>query len=292
MTNKIVIPPATDSGDSGRGASYWLSFLGCPQRYVFDKATGSASESARVGQLFHKLLELYYQGQLQDVVLEYKQGPADPDWVEAQRLFAAYRMWFPRDEFVIKGCETPLEAGCEVDHETATTAEIEKVRACVERYGVPIFTGRADMLVDVTEAQVPVLEASRKLHLEPGPYLLDTKTKKATSQAWPFEYGGSLQFHAYMMMLEEMGTPVKGCIVNIVVRHKGLTKDKSSFTMLVPPPTDYHRRYVKSTLAKALKMRDTFGADRNPHECFAYMKVCPHLESGLCDRTPNANPVL
>ncbi|MGH7869049.1 MAG: hypothetical protein ACREP9_15780, partial [Candidatus Dormibacteraceae bacterium] len=161
--NSIVIP-ATDSGDSGRGTSYWLSFLGCAQRYVFDKETGESGEAARVGALFHKLLELYYQGQLENVTLEYSQGPLDPDWTEALRLFAFYRTIYPPDEWGVVACETPLRSTDE------------------SLFGVDEFTGRADMIIDVRPEHVQRVWDTRQLGLEPGLYLVDTKTKKQTSQ--------------------------------------------------------------------------------------------------------------
>jgi hypothetical protein len=253
-----------------------MSFLGCPHRYVLDKQSGGGNESAKVGILFHKLAELYYTGRLGSVALAYEAGPNDPDWLEALRLFSAYRKRYPANEWEVDGCEIPLKAENEI------------------RYGVPEFTGRADMCVSVGPEHVERLRRTRQLDLAPGRYLIDHKVKGQRSETISIEY--ELQFNAYMMLLEEMGKPVLGTIANVIIRHKEMDMTrgkpdpgKSFMSLFTPPPTDAKRQYVKSSLAKALAMRDTFGTDKNPRDCFSYMKICPHLESGICDRTPSGN---
>ncbi len=271
MSSLLVIPDANaKGGGSGRGVSYWTSFLGCHEEYKLNQEGEGSSEAARVGTLFHKLCELYYNGTMEGAALQYAPGPQDADWLEAQRLFGAYRSIYPRDEFAgVVANELPLLA------------------TDLSKYGVDQLTGRADMVVDVAEENCARINQTRKLDLTPGRYLVDFKTKGQKKESLELEYQGSLQFHSYMMMLEDMGMPVKGCFASVIIRHKKLEREKSFWSIYVPAPSEQDRIRVKNTLAKCMKMRDTFGieSNKNPDVCFTY-KACPHLLSGRCDRTP------
>lgn len=267
----IVIPSAGMSGGSPRGLSYWLSFLGCRRKKNLEEGYYDATKSAaNVGTLFHKMLELYYSGELENTVLEYQEGAEDPDWQETLRLFKEYRTRFPADEFGnVVGCETPIE------------------QTYSGLFGVAPVSGRIDMVVDVTEEAIETLKKSRPGmgELEPGIYLLDTKTKGKKSAHLPMQMESSLQFSAYQMMWNEAhpDTPCKGMIANVVIRHKRLV-DSSFMSILVGPPTEVQKEVVRSTLKLCEQIKDQIGEDFcNTTQCFQF-GICPFLQNGMCMR--------
>jgi len=267
----MVIPSAGMGGGSPHGLSYWLSFLGCRRKKNLEEGFYDPTKSAaNVGTLFHKMLELYYSGDLKNVALEYQEGPEDPDWQETLRLFEEYRSRFPAGEFgKVIGCEYTIEAEKE------------------EIFGIPKLTGRIDMVVRITEDAIKTLQKSRPGmgELEPGVYLLDTKTKGKKSAHLPLMMESSLQFTAYQMIWNHLNptTPCKGMIANVVIRHKRLV-DSSFMSILVGPPTDVQKEVVKSTLALCKKIKTEIGEDFvNTTQCFQF-GVCPFLENGMCMR--------
>lgn len=294
----LMVIPAKDEKMVGcfKGLSYWLSWLRCRRRYDIDRMSGQAfsGDDATVGKLFHKLLEIYYKGDFDKVVLSYEK-PTDPNWLEATRLFSAYRELFPATEFgKVVACEIISNHGARGWENPAnrTTEDVEKSRECMEIFGVPELGGIIDMVVDIDEAALEVLKASRMFHdgLEPGRYLLDTKTKKQRATNMEIQFLRDLQFQTYMVMAERDPSlgPVKGMIANAVIRHTKLEDKKSFVSTVVPPPAAYHREFVKKTLTKAYRMRedslrhgDTSPA--NPEWCSIY-GGCPHQDNGLCDR--------
>lgn len=270
---KIVIPSGS-GGHSGYGISFWLSYLKCRRRTrLSDKYGGDSSEPATIGTLFHKLLEEYYNGNLENrnVVIEHQDGE-NPEFTEALRIFQEYRARFPSSCFGrVEGAEMALEVSGQ---------------EALDLFGVPRLTARCDLVVYVDELAVRTIKATRNLTLEPGYYIVDAKTKKAKSKDFAIFFNNSLQFYAYQMMWNHLypDKPIKGMIADIVVRHKKMTDD-SFMCHLVGPPTPQQMDVVFSTLSQCYAIRQSQGEDFcNITQCFAFTGGCPHLLTGVCDR--------
>lgn len=267
-----ISPPDIDGpGGSGQGWSYWSSFLGCPRRYALDQKSKAATDSkalATIGTYFHWLLEQYYQGVMavnDEVAYE---RPADNSaWNEALRMFFAYQQEFPYDEFEVIGCEVEIEAASE------------------DIVGIAPFTGRIDMVVRVREDQIDQIYKTRGILLEPGVYLLDTKTT-SKQMSYEFEFWqSSIQLNAYMLVWDALhpNDKVKGTIVNVVQRNKKVIYRSH----LIFPPEKDMKALVFQTLRRCQDLRDFNGEYTNVSRCYDYFKPCPHLVSGACDRGAN-----
>jgi hypothetical protein len=278
-----------------RGLSYWRSWLKCHKQYVLDKQNQESTNSAAgVGVYFHKILEYYYQGKLENVALD--ADPSNYTWNEALRLFSSYRLLFPPNEFTrVVACEHIINAGVTEKHSLPSswdTEQVTKSRRCKEKFGVPELGGIVDMVVDIEEPHLSVLKRTRVFSesMEPGRYLLDTKTKTKRHSDMELRFFRDIQFATYMMLAEddpEIG-PVKGMIASAIIRHVKLEDKKSFVSTVVPPPTDDMRDFVKSTLTRCFEMReDSFRRGRevpaNSEFCEMY-DGCPHLANGTCDR--------
>lgn len=275
----LKVIPSNSGGGSSYGLSFYFSFLGCRRQQLLDKEHGSG-DAAGIGTLFHLLKEHYYRGELEDgVVLEYQEGPEDFRWQEALRMFEAYRARYPHDEFTkVVGVEVDLGYGS--DDENSVAAR----EACLERYGVPVITGRADMVIYVDE-ECAAKHAETGLPLTEGYYILDTKTKKSLRRDMAFKFQHSFQAILYQDLWNLMNpdSPVQGMIFDVAARHVNL-KDSSFLRILVPPPVPDDLRMLKNLLARAEECRLQFGPDAvNPLECFRF-GACRHLMSGACQR--------
>lgn len=285
---RILIPSANDDeGGSGWGISYWTSWLKCPRKFYLNQLHNSNTEGTAVGTLFHKLLEIYYQRQHDDFVLEYAEGDEDKAWKEALRLFAAYRDLYPPTELgKVLGAEVPLEA-----------------KNPEEDYGgVPKLTGKVDMLIELDEDAVEQLMDTRP-HLgwmEPGFYLVDHKTSKSRSSTLREEVTHSFQFTLYQLLYEEAyGERPAGLIANYVFKHVNLDPGKSFRSYYVPFPDEEKKETLNATLSKCAERyrnyRGTSGSSErterdpsspppaNPVWCFNY-GACAHLRvfGGSC----------
>lgn len=295
----LVLPakePRKTAAEGGcfHGLSSWSSWQKCRRRYDLDKETGIRGADAEIGTLFHRLLEIYYLGKFDQYVISYH-NDQDPYWLEACRLFTAYRELFPANEFgKVIACERIINFGTYnwQDRDKMTTEDIEKARECERIFGVPELGGIIDMIVDIDADSLEVLKKSRMFHdgLEPGCYLLDTKTKKQRATDMEIQFFRALQFQLYMMLAETDPTlpPVKGFIANAVIRHKKLEDKKSFVSTIVPPPAEYHRKFVKNNLTRMYRMRqDAIRAgDPSPANiewCESYAG-CPYVNNGMCDR--------
>jgi len=281
----IQIFPTGSGGASPSGLSYWNQFQsGCPHQRKLDKECEDALKALQIvteddeaaavdiGAAFHKILEHYYGGTFDTVAFD----STNPAVGEALRLFAGYRERFPREEF-------GKVVGCEVDFAFLESDNYSPV-------GVRPFTGRIDMVVEVGVENLPALNDFSKRNLglpKGGVYLMDTKTMGARRRNLEIEYQNSLQFHAYQMCWNTLhaDTPALGMIVNGVVRHKRLT-DSSFFSVFVPPPTPAQQEAVRQHLQLAQRLRDAMGEDyKNRNYCFSWGRVCPHFQTGACDRS-------
>lgn len=293
-----------------RGLSYYDSWLKCRRQKILDGLKGGfASTDAAIGGIFHKLVEIYYLGEFDKYVIDCT-DPKNPDWIEAVRLFAAYRKLFPPTEFTrVVACEQVANLGAREKDEprflpgigmhsglsefqAASTEWVLARRACQDKFGVPELGVIIDNVVDLDEECIKTLAVTRQLPptLEPGRYLLDTKTKKQRDPNMETVALRLVQFKLYMMAAEDVPSigPVKGLITNFVVRHKELEPKKSFVSTFVPPITEADRIFVKSYLTKC-RERSEYHLARgekdpaNPALCQLYAG-CPHLESGECNR--------
>jgi len=281
---KLVVFPSDTGGPSPHGLSYWNQFQsGCPHARQLDiqyaeilKAQQVTSEdddaqAVDIGAAFHKILEHYYGGTLDNVAF----NTDLPSVVEALRLFAGYRERFPPTEF-------GRVVGCEVDFLFSESDSYSP-------FGIKPFSGRIDMVVEPDEIACARLGDFNKRNLAlpgPGVYLLDTKTMGAKRKNLDWEYNNSMQFHAYMMAWNTLhsDTPCRGFIVNGVVRHKQL-KDASFFSKFIPPPTPEQQQAVRAHLQFAQILRNAHGDDfKNRTQCFSWGRICPHFTSGACKR--------
>jgi hypothetical protein len=267
----------------------------CHRQYLLDKEDQEASSSAAsVGTYFHKIMEYYYQGKLDGVALDANTA-GNYAWQEALRLFAGYRLLFPPDEFTrVVACEHIINAGVSEKHTLRSSWSTELVlrsRLCQDKFGVPELGGIVDMIVDIEEPQLSRLKEARVFSesMEPGRYLLDTKTKKQRNEGMEVRFLRDIQFATYMMLAEDDPTvgPVKGLIASVVIRHKKLEDKKSFFSTVVPPLCETNRDFVKKTLTKCHEMRDYQRSKGNESPansewCDMY-DGCRHLRT--CDRT-------
>lgn len=256
MSNLVVIP-SSEPGGSEHGLSTRLSYLGCRRKTLYDQSKGS-SGAAKVGVIFHKMLEIYYSKKMKDVVFKYQEGVEDPDYAEALRLFNAYRENFPPTELgKVLGCEVLVET----DDPTVV--------------GVAPYTGRIDMVVELDQEACDQLLETRKLSVNPGVYLMDTKTTSRMNKNLPLKYEHSLQVAAYQVLWNHLNpdTPCLGMIMNVVVRNKKPT----FFSTVVGYPPEHQRDVLAATLQECDRIKEQRGEDFvDITECFSF-GTCPHL---------------
>lgn len=294
MSKRILIPKPDAEGGSGKGCSYWTSFLECPRAYQLDRRAersslpvindgpapvGSsggypAGYDSSVGSLVHKLLEIYYTNSQEDYVLEFIDGPENPAWEEALKIFSAYRDLYP-----------PTELGEVIAAEQLFRSTNQDL------FGVPEFTGKLDLIVKIDDEAAEILMDTRPWlgFLDPGIYIVDHKTKKQKKKTLRSEARWSLQFTAYQMLYQERfpDLPLQGLIGNYIFRHKEPTPDRSYKSFWFPPPDKRRQRWAKRILSKCYQMKQQFGEDyANPAWCFIYYGCDHHKErGGPCDGT-------
>ena len=272
-----------EHGHSGRGLSWWSSFTNCPRRENLNNQLGLSQEESDiltptgVGSVFHKILEYYYRGELDKIAWDLD----NPNVVEALRLFGGYKLRFRPDEFgeVI---------GCEMD---AVSGELSNAPTLSGPLGVQPFSARFDMVVCVDDKALASLSGPpRYLPLmEPGVYIIDTKTMGLRPSDIDQKLRMRLQFTAYQMLwnnsqelIEKYG-PCKGFIANCVVKHKML-HDGSFFSVYCTPPSADQQQAVRSYLQYCFALREAHGENfANASRCDTY-GICPHYTSGLCKR--------
>lgn len=279
-TSNLVIIPDWKSDSSPTGLSFYSRAQGgCPYRAVLDKKykdllhemeleSGEAT-ALSIGSAFHKILEHYYKGTLDSVAFD----SDNPSVAEALRLFGGYRARFPREEF-----------GGVVGAEVEFSLLGDDAR---NLFGVDAFTGRIDLVVEVTEANIERLESfeGRNLSgLRPGLYALDHKTMKQRCE--PAKWHNDFQFHAYPIAWNFLypNRPILGMIANCVVRHKTLS-DNSYFSTMVPLATPTQHAALKAHLSDSEQIYQLRGREfKNRTACFNYNQTCPHFTTGACDR--------
>lgn len=319
MEPLVIIPSAAESMSSGSGISYWMDFYECPRRTRLDKEYGDnwgvdeegeqKLDLAKVGVLVHKLMEFYYQGMLTEgVAFEYVDGNTDPEWVEALRLFQAYRKIYPPNEWEVVSTEQPIAFGdplmkgaswisplAQLAPEVVDNLGPQALDAIAE-VGVPYLTGRYDMIVRVSEEHVAVLKESRKITLQPGIYIVDTKTKSQKGATMTSDFLESVQFHTYMKLFKilhpDLYPELQGTLANVLIRYQELDMEKRAkkkwsspfHTIFIPRSNFFKEEMVRGVLNEAWRRRTLLGADHtNAKMCQGYGRECPHLNV-LCPR--------
>lgn len=291
LTKPLVVIPEWKSESSPHGNSYWSQFqAGCPHQRVLNKRYADLlrdmeldedeASATAIGSAFHKILEHYYRGTLDEVAFDSDNAAV----AEALRIFGSYRLRFPVQEFGdVVGTEYSFGFDTPAEGSPAPYSPV----------GVTPFTGRIDMVVNVTnDAHIEWLQSPNGRNLpvsKKGIYLLDHKTMGQRRQTIEMEFMNSFQFHAYMMCWDvlygETQGYCNGMIANCVVRHKTMN-ERSFFSVFVPPPTPAQQQAVRSHFQMAKSLQETYGDDyKNRSYCFSWGKVCPHFRSGACDRT-------
>lgn len=276
-----VIIPDWKSGPSSNGNSYWDRFQsGCPHQAGLDKQYADAlrelaieadlPEATDVGSAFHKILEHYYRGTLSQVAFDDSIHYVK----EALRLFKTYRSRFPPDEF-------GKVVGSEIEFSLPESLALDLV-------GVPAFTGRIDLVVEVTQEAVEGLRRMEGRNLvslvTPGIYLIDHKTMKRHDRDVEKKFYHGFQFHVYQAAWNALypDRPALGAIANCITR----TLLPETFSVFVPPPTPVQCAAFKAHYAKSYALKQFFGDDfKNRSKCFDWNKTCAHFNSGACDRS-------
>lgn len=237
---------------------------------MLDTEHGSGSSfAADTGSVIHKLLELYYGKQLSSVILPVSDMP-DPDDVvqEALRIFSVYTKYYRADEWNVVGVEIALPGDSQANRQLME-----------ETIGVSPFTCRIDAVVDITEeqAQAPHFVA---LGVSAGRYIVDHKTTKYADSDAILTYATKVQFAVYQWMYATVfpEVPVKGLIVNRIVRHKNLV-DKSFQRFLINPPTDYQKSLVTAHLQEKQRFLATGAPNLDACDDWG---GCKHRKTGAC----------
>lgn len=174
-----------------------------------EEADLERKEDRDVGRVFHRVMQSYHKGESLPILPA--TGTADASTTEALRLYSAYRS-------VIE----PKFFGRVVDTEIEVPGNTEQAERILKFFGAPV-TGRLDMLVEMSQADVDRLSALGIQYLVPGIWIVDHKTKKKS----PTDNGSTnlygIQAPLYIVALRCLGIDCKGFIANMIVRHKELT---------------------------------------------------------------------
>lgn len=290
MSNELLqILTDVPSTSSGSGCSYYSTR--CARQVVLDKIQPRESSfKARVGTVFHKICELYYSGALQNVVLPIDDNADfDSDAVqEAMRVFAAYCMYFPQNEFTILANEQLFPRPVIYTSGEGTTYNLDaEVMARVA--GVDPFSMRLDMVVEVNETQSKGFHERRGMEITPGRYIYDFKTASQKDSNVVWKYNEGPQFIMYPAIYNALfpATPVLGTIVGQIIRHSDLhQREKNGLlrsfpTHVVPLPSG--NKVLAYQMHFARKLIELQSGLPNLDACFDW-GVCGHLTSGLCTR--------
>lgn len=281
------------SSGSGSGCSHYMNQ--CAARVVLDKLYGGGSSfESEVGTLVHKLMELHYTGELAGVAIpldDLANFEADPVQ-EALRVYSAYSRYFPMGEFEVLACELQVP---EVD-----TAQGLLQKEFLANYLVDPFTFRPDMLVRFDAIGAERWNDLRGQEIIPGVYLIDHKTHKKAESDVVRSYTMAPQVPLYSRIFNELSKAglmcvngealpeCQGLIINNMVRHSEMTPvatprraaSFSTFMLGVGGDNDIkvYKQYFNDQKAYFATGKP------NPAVCRSFGRVCPHYETGRCDR--------
>lgn len=286
-----IIYPLT-SGGSGRGMSFYLSYMGCPRRTALDLQYPSEQRVAGatgVGTFFHAFQDIWHNqkvgdphlslGDVEFTGLEYD----DRALVEGYRLHSWYRDRFPRDAF-----------GTVMFSERRFPGNDEQAQALVKAVmgNLPIgqgsteeepkFTTQFDLTTVASEETVRQwADWGWTYEAKPGWYLVDWKSAAAARRTMAEEMEMRLQFMAYQMVFEALfpGTQLQGFWAAVLTK----TKDPTFMPVLLQPVTDEQRKVVwyffESVNAQLTGDRPD---EARATECFSWFRACHHLREGRC----------
>lgn len=284
MTMFEVLNNPVNTGGSGTGCSYYSQVLRCPRRAHLNKERQEdAGTAANTGTAFHKLMEWYYGGQAKEALaIEVSDMSTGSPQEQALHMFRHYTKTFKPDTWGrVVGVEVQLPG------ETGQKGpNIEQMDTLQKAMGIHPWTGRIDMVIDVTASNFEEVKKHVPGITERGIYLWDFKTSGRRNSLTKFMYGNSLQANAYMMAWDALNPKqqCKGMIFQTVVssntKAKGITVSCEHY--LVPPPNEGTRLGVIQQLqaAQALDATDLcFWTD-----CYSFFRECPHMGVD-CNRT-------
>jgi len=259
-------------GGSGWGGSFWQAQLYCPLKYELNQKTGrDTGPAARGGTLFHKLAEIYHNGEWEDWAFPLDEFEVKPDLAAVWNTFKLYKETFGQDGLgEVLGCEVLLEATDE------------------SMVGILPFTAKVDMVVRISEDTAAQLEEKFDLVILPGLYLLDWKTKTKKPSVTIFDtFQGALQVNSYQMLWNALhpDDPCLGMLI-IGVIHPTKTLPARLWDKgieILPSPGPAKQAKVKGILTAARQHYDVFGPEYpRPNNCYNWNKPCVFLVDGSC----------
>ncbi len=259
----------------GGGSGFGISHYGnkCPRAARLNKEFPSPSGfEAKCGTVFHKLMELYYTGELNKMPLPMEDMPNEEDPVqEALRIFAVYRQYFAPSEWDTLHAEYKLP----LDNDPGCAGRIGGV------VGIEPFTARIDLVAKFSAQQAADFSRKNARDVSPGIYIVDHKLRFKRDSHALLKWGLNIQLVAYVMAYEAAtGEKVQGYIINQPIAHKRLQRD--SFERFVyPAPDDTARRAIRDYL---MWKKDLLESDVCNLEVCGEFRGCHHYLTGRCNR--------
>jgi len=249
----------------------WVN--GCSQK-VYLNSQGEREQGSSLplltGTLLHALLEHYYKTQeaFDTDTISWKGADlTNPSWpaaeMKAVSAFREYRMHHAPDEW---GAVLHTEFGFEINEHSVI--------------GVAPFTGRIDLIVQVSKKSAKVLKRTRGVDIEPGIWVVDHKSTSGLNPNSVERHKLSLQGTAYTLAAEHvLKRPITGFLINLIE----VAQTHRVFTLPVFPSVLAERRLLAVTQAKCMATWPSLENHRpNVSRCFDYNSVCPHWVSARC----------
>lgn len=270
---------------SGRGVTYWSTAAKCGRKanlieqnaLRYQDSMTEPGEDGKVNRLtigahFATLMEMWQKRTLPDGTLrDYDEMTHSPELEEALRLFEFYRAQRARDYW-----------GRVVAVELKIPTTPQGAQLMKEYFGDET-TGRTDLLVEMSEADVARHESNHGLTLDgPGLYIIDQKTggKHGAMDYWKYTFGDQGLLYQYIWNTENPDKQVKGMVFDRIVSHTKLTE--KSFAAYVckaqPGDEEIFRNLVQ------IGKRNVETNEANSAMCFDGFKPCYFFVSGQCPR--------
>ncbi len=287
-------------GGSGRGMSYYESYVECPKRTALrarkrlDRSAPKelVAGASGVGTIFHAYQDVYHQDPV-DVHrgmfdVEFTGQPVEEEVIEKGFfLHQRYRDRF-RQDFWGRVIHTERRfPESELDVERIVNAVMPgTVFAKPENIDVdaPPFTVQYDLTTLAGPQHVAAWKDEWDIVAEPGYYIIDWKSVNALRKHLTLEMLWKLQFVGYQVAFQAMfpNISLKGLIAVCVTR----TKDPKIRPILIPFPNQRRQRAltdlfqtVERTITDS-EMR--IEARPGGGHCFSWGAPCEFLTSGEC----------
>lgn len=291
MSDLLPILQSINRGSSGRGMSYYMKVGVCPRKAWLDEQNKDRNierehhDMSKLdrGTMTHALLEAYHA--TPDGVVELSDmGLSNVVSEEVIQWFRFYQRNFRPDFW-----------GKVVGVELQFPRNEEDTRILSEFLGIPDFTFRPDMMVEMTQEDIARLEKHfQGLCLNgPGIYVIDWKTAGQKNANDAITYPITPQFMAYQMCLTKLGYNIQGMIAAKLVFHKDpevykvnartkMVENHSVLAYFARPPTDLDQKAVKEFLQYAFEQAKT--NEPRLTACIGLYDVCHHYMAGTCSR--------